>query len=240
MANPIVSRAEFTLGGKAMTVQGVVHKTSFLLGLSALAAIGFFFYIVSGGMSFGMAQMITFGSMFAAFGLGLFITFKPQKAKALAAPYAILEGIFLGGVSLMFAAIDPTIPVNALAATFVTAAVMLGLYRSGLIKVNEKFRSIMMSAIIAIMLIYLAQWGFVLFGSSLPFLFQSGGLVAIGFSLFVVVIASFSLLLDFDNVERGVAAGISEEYEWVFGVGILATLVWMYFEFMRLLSHFQD
>ncbi|PNK59973.1 Bax inhibitor-1/YccA family membrane protein [Psychrobacter sp. FDAARGOS_221] len=240
MANPIVSRTELTVGGRAMTVQGVVHKTSFLLGLSALAAIGFFFFIISGGLSAGMTQMITFGSMFAAFGMGIFITMKPQKAKALAAPYAILEGLFLGGVSIMFAGIDPTIPVNALAATFVTAAVMLGLYRSGVIKVNEKFRSIMMSAIIAIMLIYLVQWGFVLFGSSLPFLFQTGGLVAIGFSLFVVVIASFSLLLDFDNIERGVAAGVSEEYEWVFGIGILATLVWMYFEFMRLLSHFQD
>jgi len=55
-----------------------------------------------------------------------------------------------------------------------------------------------------------------------------------------VVIASFSLLLDFDNVERAVAAGVSEDYEWVFGIGILATLVWMYFEFMRLLSHFND
>lgn len=236
MANPIVSRTELAVGGKSMTVKGVVHKTSFLLGLSAVAALGFFFFVISGGM----AQMITFGSMFIAFGLALFITFKPQKAKALAAPYAILEGLFLGGVSLMFMGIDPSIPANALAATFVTAAVMLGLYRSGMIKVNEKFRSIMMSAIFAILLIYIMQWGFVLFGSSLPFLFQTGGLVAIGFSLFVVVIASFSLLLDFDNVERAVAAGVSEDYEWVFGVGILATLVWMYFEFMRLLSHFND
>lgn len=240
MANPIVSRTELAVGGKSMTVKGVVHKTSFLLGLSAIAALGFFFFIISGGISGGMAQIVTFGSMFAAFGLALFITFKPQKAKSLAAPYAILEGLFLGGVSIMFMGIDPSIPANALAATFVTAAVMLGLYRSGMIKVNEKFRSIMMSAIFAILLIYIVQWGFVLFGSSLPFLFQTGGLVAIGFSLFVVLIASFSLLLDFDNVERAVAAGVSEDYEWVFGIGILATLVWMYFEFMRLLSHFQD
>lgn len=240
MANPIVSRTELTVGGKTMSVKGVVHKTSFLLGISAIAALGFFFFIITGGISGGMAQMVTFGSMFIAFGLALYMTFKPQKAKSLAAPYAILEGLFLGGVSVMFMAIDPSIPANALAATFVTAAVMLGLYRSGMIKVNEKFRSIMMSAIFAIMLIYIVQWGFVLFGSSLPFLFQTGGLVAIGFSLFVVVIASFSLLLDFDNVERGVAAGVSEEYEWIFSIGILATLVWMYFEFMRLLSHFQD
>ncbi|WP_296403742.1 Bax inhibitor-1/YccA family protein [Psychrobacter sp.] len=240
MANPIVSRTELAVGGKSMTVKGVVHKTSFLLGLSAIAALGFFFFIMSGGIRGGMTQIITFASMFAAFGLGLFITFKPHKAKALAAPYAILEGLFLGGVSILFMGIDPSIPANALAATFVTAAVMLGLYRSGMIKVNQKFRSIMMSALFAIMLIYIVQWGFVIFGSSLPFLFQTGGLIAIGFSLFVVVVASLSLLLDFDNVERAVAAGVSEDYEWVFGIGILATLVWMYFEFMRLLSHFND
>jgi len=177
--------------------------------------------------------------MFAAFGLAIFITFKPQKAKTLAVPYALLEGIFLGGISLFFMRMYPSVPITALCATFVTAAVMLGLYRSGVIKVTEKFRSIMMSAVFAIMILYLVQWGFIAFGSSLPFLFD-GGMIAIGFSLFVVLIASFSLLLDFDNVDRGVAMGISEDYEWLFSIGILATLVWMYIEFMRLLSYLQD
>ena len=122
----------------------------------------------------------------------------------------------------------------------VTAAVMLGLYRSGLVKVTEKFRSIVTSALIAIMLVYVAQWVLSLaFGSSLPFLFE-GGAIAIGFSLFVIVIASFTLLLDFDNIDRGVAMGVSEDYEWLFSIGILATLVWMYIEFMRLLSYLQD
>ena len=73
----------------------------------------------------------------------------------------------------------------------------------------------------------------------MPFLFD-GGLVAVGFSLFVVVIASFSLLLDFDNIDRGVQMGISEDFEWLFSIGILATLVWMYVEFLRLLSYLQE
>ena len=239
MANPIVSRAQLSVGGRAMTVKGVIQKTSFLLGLTAISALGFFFYILTQGVSFSFIKIASFGSMFAAFGLALLITFKPHMAKTLAVPYAILEGLFLGGISTFFMAIEPSIPLTALSATFVTAAVMLGLYRSGVIKVTEKFRSIMMSAIFAIMLLYLVQWGFVLFGSSLPFLFN-GGLISIGFSLFVVVIASFSLLLDFDNIERGAAAGVSEDYEWLFGIGVLASLVWMYIEFMRLLSYLQD
>lgn len=239
MANPIVSRAELAVGGAPMTVKGVIQKTSLLLGLSAITGIGFFFYALMAGLSQGFISMAAFGSMFAAFGLAIFITFKPQKAKTFAVPYALLEGIFLGGISLFFMRMYPSVPLTALCATFVTAAVMLGLYRSGIVKVNDKFRSIMMSAIFAIMILYLIQWGFVLFGSSLPFLFD-GGMVAIGFSLFVVVIASFSLLLDFDNIDRGVAMGVSEDYEWLFSIGILATLVWMYIEFMRLLSYLQD
>ena len=239
MANPIVSRAELAVGANPMTVKGVVQKTSMLLGLSAISGLGFFFYALTAGLSRGFISIAAFGSMFAAIGLALFITFKPQKAKTLAVPYALLEGIFLGGISLFFMRMYPSVPITALCATFVTAAVMLGMYRSGVIKVTEKFRSIMMSAIFAIMILYLVQWGFIAFGSSLPFLFD-GGMIAIGFSLFVVVIASFSLLLDFDNVERGVAMGISEDYEWLFSIGILATLVWMYIEFMRLLSYLQD
>lgn len=239
MANPIVSRTELAVGGKAMTVKGVVQKTSMLLGLSAISALGFFFYAQMSNLSSGFAQMVGIGSMFIAFILALVITFKPQMAKALAVPYALLEGLFLGGLSLVMMRYYPTVPVTALCATFVTAAIMLGLYRSGLIKVTQKFRSIIMSAVFAIMILYLVQWGFVAFGSSLPFLFD-GGMIAIGFSLFVIVIASFSLLLDFDNVERGVAAGVSEDFEWVFSIGILATLVWMYVEFLRLLSYLQD
>ncbi|GAF54571.1 LOW QUALITY PROTEIN: hypothetical protein JCM18901_149 [Psychrobacter sp. JCM 18901] len=240
MANPIVSRAELAIGGNPMTVKGVIQKTSLLLGLSALLVWAFSFMRLWAGLSQGFITMAAFGSMIAAFVLALFITFKPQKAKTLAVPYALLEGIFLGGISLFFMRMYPTVPVTAMCATFVTAAVMLGLYRSGLVKVTEKFRSIVTSAVIALCLFYVAQWVLSLaFGSSLPFLFE-GGAIAIGFSLFVIVIASFTLLLDFDNIDRGVAMGVSEDYEWLFSIGILATLVWMYIEFMRLLSYLQD
>lgn len=239
MANPIVSRTELAVGGRAMTVKGVVQKTSMLMGLSAVSALGLFFYTLSSGLSSGFAQMVGIVAMFVAFGMGLFMTFKPQFAKALAVPYALCEGLFLGGISVVVMRYYPSVPATALCATFVTAAIMLGLYRSGLVKVTAKFRGVIMSAVFAIMILYLLQWAFVAFGSSLPFLFD-GGAIAVGFSLFVVVIASFSLLLDFDNVEQGVAMGVSEEFEWIYSVGILSTLVWMYVEFLRLLSYLQD
>lgn len=239
MANPIVSRTELAVGGRAMTVKGVVQKTSMLLGISAISGLGFLFYALSAGLSQGFVYATAIISMFGAFGMGLYMTFKPQMARKLAAPYALLEGLFLGGVSAAVMRIYPTVPVTALCATFVTAALMLGLYRTGVIKVTQKFRAILTSAIFAIMILYVLQWVFMAFGSNLPFLFD-GGMVAIGFSLFVVVIASFSLLLDFDNVERGIAMGVSEDYEWVFSIGILATLVWMYIEFTRLLGFLSE
>ena len=74
MANPIVSRAELAVGGAPMTVKGVIQKTSLLLGLSAITGIGFFFYALMAGLSQGFITMAAFGSMFAAFGLAIFIT----------------------------------------------------------------------------------------------------------------------------------------------------------------------
>lgn len=240
MANPIISRTEMAVGGQTMTVKGTVAKTSMLLAISALSGIGFLFYVLTTGMSSGMVRAISFGSIIATFGLGMLVMFKPHLAKTLAVPYAVLEGIFIGAVSMFAMAISPSIPMTAVCATFVTAALMLGLYRSGLVKVTAKFRSVLTSATIAIMILYMIQIAMsFIFKSSIPFLFD-GGMIAIGFCLFVVCIASLNLLLDFDNIERGVAMGISEEYEWVFSIGVLATLVWMYFEFVRLLGFLED
>lgn len=120
----------------------------------------------------------------------------------------------IGAISLFVTVKYPTIAPTAMVATFVTAAVMLALYQSRVIRVTEKFRSVLISAVIAITLVYLVQIGLSLFSSSIPYLF-SGGVVAIGFSLFVVIIASLGLLLDFDNVERAKAAGVDESYEQV-------------------------
>lgn len=239
MANPIISRTELTLSSSPMTIQGVVRKTGFLLGMTTLSALGFFFYGAMTGLTSGFVNILAFVSLIVAMGLGLTIAFKPHLAKKLAVPYALTEGIFVGAISLVVTRFFPSVALTALTATFVTAAVMLALYRSRVIRVTEKFRSIIMSAVIAIALVYMVQIALKLFGASIPIIFD-GGIVAIGFSLFVVVIASLSLLLDFDNVEQACHAGVGSEYEWVFGVGILSTLVWMYIEFVRLLGFLQD
>lgn len=152
----------------------------------------------------------------------------------------MIEGVLLGAFTASMYRIFPSVPLLALSATFVTAAVMLTLYVTRVIKVIEKFRSIIVSASIAIFIVYMVQLAMsLIFSSSIPLLFD-GGLLAIGFSIFVTLIASFSLLLDFDNMEQGVTWGVDKDFEWVYGIGVLATLVWMYIEFLRLISYLQE
>lgn len=239
MANPIISRTELLTSVNPMTAQGVVNKTALLLAVSAISGLGLFFYGQAASLSSGILYALALVGVFGGMALGLLSAFKPHLAKNIAVPYALTEGVLLGAISLIAYQKYPTVPLSALSATFITAAVMLTLYRTGVIKVTEKFRTIITSAVIAIGILYLVQLGFRLFGSSLPVLFD-GGMVAIGFSVFVIIIASFSLLLDFDNVDRGVKFGVGQEYEWVFSIGILSTLVWMYIEFVRLLGYLQD
>lgn len=239
MANPIISRTELTAGAVPMSVGGVVKKTAFLLSLAGGGALALFFYATLTQMSNGILYALAIVGMLVGVGLGLLSAFKPHLAKAVAVPYALAEALLLGGISAIVYRMYPSVPLTALSATFVTAGIMLGLYATGIIKVTEKFRSVIMSAVIAIMLLYVVQWVFRMFGSSIPFLFD-GGIVAIGFSILVVIIASLSLLLDFDNVDRGVYYGVDKSFEWTYSMGILSTLVWMYIEFLRLIGYLQD
>lgn len=240
MSNPLIERTELTTVGNPLSVKGVINKSVFLLALCAATALGIFFYGINTGMSQGTFWGITIAGFVASLVTGVIMMFKPQMAKALAVPYGIFEGLLVGGLSGAVMFIYPSVPATALCATFITAAGMLALYRTGVIKVTDKFRSIVTSATIAIMILYAVTWVLQLaFSTTIPLLFD-GGMIAIGFSLFVIVIASFNLLLDFDNIERAAAAGVSDDMEWVLGVGLLATLVWMYIEFVRLLGFLED
>lgn len=240
MANPILSRTKQLTSTNPMTTQGVIQKTALLLGLSSVSGFGLFFYALAANVSSGALMPIFVVAMLATMGLGLAAAFSPHLAKTLAVPYALLEGVLLGSVSAIAYRYYPSVPLTALSATFVTAAVMLGLYATGVVKVTQKMRSIVLSAVIAIMIVYAVQWLLrLVFGSSLPLLFD-GGMLAIGFSLFVIVIAAFTLLIDFDNVDKGVFYGADKQFEWLHGMAILSTLVWMYVEFLRLLGYLQD
>ena len=236
--NPILTRVETHSDyNQTMTVQGAIQKSVLLTVIAAAVGLSLFFYsFITLNLSLAYA-----GAMVGAVGgliLALIATFKPKTAPVLAIPYALFEGAFLGGISVIFQVKFPGVPLQALLATFITL-VMFALYRFQIIRATEKFKAVVLSASIAIAIVFVVQIVMRLaFGSSIPYIFESNWL-GIGFAAFVAVIASLNLILDFDLIESSAAQYAPKAMEWLCGIALLATLVWMYYSFLRLLSLLQ-
>jgi uncharacterized YccA/Bax inhibitor family protein len=149
--------------------------------------------------------------------------------------YAVLEGLALGGISAVFEYIYPGIVLQAVTLTMGVLVFMLMLYASGMVTVSEKFKVAVIAATGAIALTYLVTILLGFFGITVPYIHGSG-VIGIAFSVFVVVIASLNLLLDFDLIAQNAARGAPKYMEWYCGFGLLVTLVWLYLEVLRLLA----
>jgi uncharacterized YccA/Bax inhibitor family protein len=161
--------------------------------------------------------------------------FKPHLSPYLAPGYAVFEGLFIGGISAIFEANYPGIVLQAVGATFVTFLVCLGLYKYKIVKVTEQFKSVVVAATLAIATYYLISWLFSMFTSFTP-VHHDNSLMSIGISAFVIIIAALNLFLDFDRIEQGVNQKMPKYMEWYGAMGLVITLVWLYIEFLRLLS----
>jgi uncharacterized YccA/Bax inhibitor family protein len=150
-----------------------------------------------------------------------------------------LEGLAIGGISAMAEARFPGIVLQAVGLTFGTLFCLLLAYSSGLIKVTENFKLGIVAATGGIFVVYLATWILGFFGAQIPYIHGSG-MIGIGFSLFVVVIAALNLTLDFDFIEKGVARGAPKYVEWYAAFGLMVTLIWLYIEILRLLTKIQS
>ena len=220
-----------------MTVNGTVWATAALLVLVVGSGI-YGWNSVESAVDDPSIPGWTFLVMFAAFGVAIVTCFKPNLARATAPIYALLEGAFLGVISKVYNDVWDGIAYQAVALTIGVFAVMLFLYGTRIIKVTEKLRMGIFAATGAVCLVYLANLVFSLFGADLPFLHDTGP-IGIAISLAIVGVAAFNLLLDFDFVERGVAAGAPAKIEWYAAFGLLVTIVWLYLELLRLLAILQ-
>ena len=224
----------------AMTLGGTIAKSSILVAITTAGALWIWGLIALNTVSFSTLMPLMWGGLIVGFIVGMATSFKPEWSPVTAPIYAAVEGVFLGCFSMFVQAmvaakgIQEPIIIQAVFLTFGSLLAMLALFQSRIIRVNDKFRSIMMVAMGAIFLVYLASMILGFFGLHIPFIHE-GGPIGIGFSLLVVGVASFSLLLDFDTIERGVAAGAPKFMEWYAGFGLLVTLIWLYLEFLRLL-----
>ena len=229
------------LKSEVMTIKGTINKTLFSLVLVILAASYTWSMAVNNNPGVNIWMI---GGGIGGFVLALVTIFKKEWAQFTVPVYAILEGFFLGGISAFIAASFATSPDQAFSGDIVMQAVsltfgvffaMLFLYRSGIIRATEKFRMGVFAATGGIAIVYLISFIMSMFGAGMSFLYDSSPL-SIGISLFIVVIAALNLILDFDFIERGAAAGAPKYMEWYGAFGLLVTLIWLYIEILRLLS----
>ncbi|WP_212000193.1 Bax inhibitor-1/YccA family protein [Chitinophaga sp. HK235] len=234
--NPVLKESIFDKAahaeGATMTIRGTVNKMSFLLIMLMAAAVFSYGEFLRG--SSNVLPMV-FGGAIGGFIIALVIIFKKEWSGYLAPAYALAEGLFLGAISAMFNASYQGIVIQAVGLTIGTFIAMLVLYRTGIIRATERFKSIVMTATLGIGIFYLIAMVLRLFHIDMP-LIHSSGLFGIGFSLIVVSIAALNLILDFDMIEQGAAQGAPKYFEWYASFGLLVTLVWLYLEILRLLS----
>lgn len=214
------------LDGNVMTVSGAVNKTLILTGLLLLTAL----YSYANPSS-----LFVWGGAIGGLIMVVAMSFKQKWSPTLAPVYALLEGLFVGSVTSIYAAAFAGIIFPAIMLTIAILLMMLFLYKAKVIKVTQKFRSGVMMATGAIFLVYILSWVLGMFGISIPYLHE-GGMIGIGISLVIIGIASLNLLLDFDNFERGAAMRAPKYIEWYCATGLLVTLVWLYLEILRLLA----
>jgi uncharacterized YccA/Bax inhibitor family protein len=209
-----------------MTVQGAINK-SFILGaiMLATALVG---YIMP-------SPLFMWGGAIAGLIVVIIAARNPHRSGTLAPIYAALEGLFVGAVSAMYASFFDGIIFQAVSLTMAVFFMMLFIYKTGIIKVTNKFRTGVVMATGAVLLVYVVNIVLSLFGINVPFLHE-GGAIGIGISLVIIGIASMNLLLDFDNFEKGEQYGAPAYMEWFSAMGLLITLVWLYIEILRLIA----
>ncbi|MGH8145472.1 MAG: Bax inhibitor-1/YccA family protein [Rhodanobacteraceae bacterium] len=246
-SNPILRGKTFqsqatATAGEPMTVNGTIARTGLLLVLALITGSWtwhhFMLAFASGGAQAAMAAVSPYmwGGFIVGLVLALVTVFKPTWAAISAPLYAIAEGTALGAISALYNVQYHGIVLQALLASVGVLVLMLVLYRAGVIKVTNKFRTGVIAATGGIFLLYLVEWGLSAFTSyNIPFINGSGAL-GIGFSVLVVGLAALNLVLDFDLIERATEQRAPKYMEWYCAFALMVTLVWLYMELLRLLA----
>ena len=208
-----------------MTLDGAVNKTGILLSLCFVGAF------IGWNIPILMVPAFLIGFILAM----VTIFRSPSKAGSTAPLYALAQGIVLGGISLVYESQFDGIAIQAIGLTFGILASLLFCYKSGLILPTQNFRLMLGAAIGGIMILYVINFIMSLFGSTLTFI-TSNSLGSIAFSIVVVGIAAFTLVLDFDFIEEGAEKGLPKYMEWYGAFSLMVTLIWLYLEILRLLA----
>lgn len=251
--NPAAARST------TMTVGGVAQVTGLLLGIVLVCAIAAWTLLDRGVIPMGAAYFGVFAMIAGGFIISMILCRKPHLAPVLAPIYSVVEGLFCGAASFVFATLlgaqlaknpglvggtsemtremltkqGSFIVLQAVMLTIGVAATMMIAFRLGF-RIKGRFARILSFAIGGVMMVYAATFVLGMLGISMPFIYDIGP-IGLAFSLFVVVLASFQLVKNFQLVEDGVNAGMPKKMEWYAGFALISTIVWLYIEMLRLL-----
>ena len=239
-ANPALNSKTFTDVARisdlsqSMTIQGTVNKTLMMLILLLIPAAWTWNLFFNSGKPEVVMPWLFVGTL-GGFIVALVTIFNKQWSIVTAPLYSVLEGLAIGGISALCEAEFPGIVIQAVTLTFGTLFCLLLAYKSRLIKATENFKLGVVAATGGIALIYIITLLLSIFGIRVPYIHDSG-IIGIGFSLFVVIIAALNLVLDFDFIESGASSGAPKFMEWYAAFGLMITLIWLYIEILRLLT----
>lgn len=230
-------------GERAITVDDIIAKTGITLAVIVVAAMANFALALTGnaGATMGLTFLGAIGGLIAV--LVSSFSAKGGGSAAVTLIYAVFEGLFVGGFSFLmtgFTAANTDIGIliaQSVIGTFGVFAGMLYVYKSGAVKVTGKFRRVITGALFGVLAMVIVNLITSFFGLNL---LRDGGLLSIVFSLVVIVIGAFTFLLDFDEADRMVRAGVPARYAWGIALGLAVTVVWLYTEILRFLSYFRD
>ena len=213
----------------SITLNWTIAKTYLLLSITLLSSIIWAKYQL-----YFMPLLIPL--LISWFIISIIISFKENLTKYLAPIYTVIFWLLLWVISIKFETLYNWIILQAITWTFWIFFIMLWLFKYNIIKVTEKFRSIVISSTLWIMLIYIISlfwsmtWWF-----NIPYI-HDNWLFWILFSVFVVIVASFNLVLDFDNIQKWILNKAPKNYEWIASFGLTVTIIWLYIEILKLIA----
>jgi uncharacterized YccA/Bax inhibitor family protein len=236
--NPVLTDSTFTdvsqRGSlRPMTLSGVINRSILLLLLVAGTSAGVWTY--SSSHPSVIYPMLMIGAL-GGFVVAMVTSFKKEWSPVTSPIYAVLEGLFIGGISLVMEQRFPGLVLQAVMLTFGVMFALLAAYQSRIIRPSQTFKSVIVGATFGIVVVYMISMVMQLFFHTEIPLINGSGPMGIAFSLVVVGIAALNLVLDFDFIENGVAGGAPKWMEWYAAFGLTVTLVWLYIEILRLLS----
>ncbi|BAR87136.1 MULTISPECIES: Bax inhibitor-1/YccA family protein [Bacillus cereus group] len=236
-SNPMLKKDKFheeKTNASTMTIGGTIGKTFIMLILLLASSIYSYLQMMQGSMKTSVLIGVAIVNIVVAF-LAIFI---PRISPICAPIYAVVKGIVLGSISAYYTMrFGNSILLTAVLLTISILFAMLVLYATRIIKVTEKFRTILTAATLGILIMYLILFLLNTFVLTVPYIHQ-GGAISIIISAVVIVVAALNLLLDFDSIENGARSGAAKHMEWYSAIGLMMTLVWLYLEILRFVSYF--